>query len=312
MIFPELIASARAVPIENELGRRGIQLRGRIERCGACPRCGGSDRFSINTSKQLWHCRRCKPVGIAGDIIGLVQWFDDCDFATAVRVLAGEATPNAGSNTQPRIPERRNNEASHYEQNQHKKAAWLWLRRRPIAGSPVEKYLREVRGIGCALPPSLAYLAPTKPQHYPALMSAFGVPEEIEPGVLVCLRNVNSVHLTLLKPDGSGKAEVETPRLIVGRPFGRPIAVAPVNDLGGLAVTESIEDGLSVFEATGLGVFAAGSAGMMPALAALIPDHTEALTIFAHRDRSGEDGALGLAAELEDRNIEVRIEGLLP
>ena len=51
------IERAGAVPIEDELARRGFHLRGKIERAGPCPVCGGTDRFSINTEKQLWNCR---------------------------------------------------------------------------------------------------------------------------------------------------------------------------------------------------------------------------------------------------------------
>jgi hypothetical protein len=46
----EQIKRAKAVAIEQEIGRRGIKLgNGKIEREGPCPRCGGTDRFSINT-----------------------------------------------------------------------------------------------------------------------------------------------------------------------------------------------------------------------------------------------------------------------
>ena len=53
------VVKARSVPIEDEIARRGIKLRGRIERCGPCPKCAGEDRFSINTRKQVFNCRGC-------------------------------------------------------------------------------------------------------------------------------------------------------------------------------------------------------------------------------------------------------------
>jgi hypothetical protein len=49
-----------------------------------------------------------------------------------------------------------------------------------------------------------------------------------------------------------------------------PIVVAPLNDLLSLAITEGIEDALSVYEASGLGVWAAGSAPHMAKLAAAV------------------------------------------
>ena len=52
------VEQARAVSIECEIERRGIKLRGEIDRCGPCPKCGGTDRFSINTKKQMLELSR--------------------------------------------------------------------------------------------------------------------------------------------------------------------------------------------------------------------------------------------------------------
>ena len=81
------IDRARAVRIEDECTRRGIKLKGQIERTGPCPVCGGHDRFAINTKKQVWNCRGCSK---GGDVISLVQHIDACDFDQAVTTLAGE------------------------------------------------------------------------------------------------------------------------------------------------------------------------------------------------------------------------------
>ena len=70
------------------------KIRGGIERCGPCPVCGGDDRFSINTEKQVWNCRGC---GKGGDVIDLVRHIDGSDFTAACTKLAGErsqANPN--------------------------------------------------------------------------------------------------------------------------------------------------------------------------------------------------------------------------
>jgi Protein of unknown function (DUF3631)/CHC2 zinc finger len=80
------IARAKAVPIESIIESRGIPLRGRTERVGACPVCGGDDRFSINTKKQVWNCRGCQT---GGDVIELVKHLDGVDFLTACDTLAG-------------------------------------------------------------------------------------------------------------------------------------------------------------------------------------------------------------------------------
>ena len=83
----DLIERARAVPIESVIERRGVKLRGKTDRCGPCPRCGGQDRFSINVREQVFNCRGC---GAKGDVIALVQFLDGVDFKTAVETLSGE------------------------------------------------------------------------------------------------------------------------------------------------------------------------------------------------------------------------------
>ena len=130
-------------------------------------------------------------------------------------------------------------------------------------------------------------------------------------------RDVIAVHLTLLPADGSGKANVEKPKITVGsqsstrRTASMPIIIAPPNDLLGLAITEGIEDALSVHQATGLGAWAAGCAGYMPKIAASIPRYIDCVTVYAHDDDAGQCGARELAEKIKQRNMEARIEGIV-
>jgi len=68
-------------------GYTKLRKKTRNERCGACPQCGGRDRFFVNA--DYWGCRGCheKP----GDAIELVRWFERCDFITALEKLSGES-----------------------------------------------------------------------------------------------------------------------------------------------------------------------------------------------------------------------------
>ena len=200
--------------------------------------------------------------------------------------------------------------SAEYGRQQADKAAWMWKQRRPLAGSIVERYLRDARGYGGSLPPTLAFLPPLKPEHHPAMVAAFAIPDEPKPGVLGQPLGVEAIHLTFLKPDGGGKADTKPTKITIGSPRGRPIALAPPNDLLGLAITEGIKDALTAHLATGLSAWAAGSAGFMPALASSVPNYIEAATIFAHTDKAGQDGARKLAATLRQRGIEVKIEAL--
>src|SRR5215831_12700108 len=87
------VERARAVRIETEVGRRGIKLNGNgHERAGPCPKCGGDDRFSINTTKGVWHCRGCDR---GGDVTELVEHLDGTDFLHACERLTGEPPPRA-------------------------------------------------------------------------------------------------------------------------------------------------------------------------------------------------------------------------
>ena len=173
------------------------------------------------------------------------------------------------------------------------------------------RYLRDARGYSGIPPATLSSLPSSRPHHYPAMIAAFGVASEIEPGIVdIDADQIRGVHLTLLKPDGSAKAGTERDKLMVGPSSGWPIVVAPVGDLLGLAITEGLEDALSVHQATGLGVWVAGSAGRMPALASRVPPYLETVTIFAHADDAGRKFAPRLADALLDRGIEVFTEGL--
>ena len=86
--FDDWVARARAVPIGDVISRHGgINLkRVGTEYIGPCPRCGGDDRFAINTKKNVFNCRGCNATG---DVIALVEHIDRVDFKTACGTLAG-------------------------------------------------------------------------------------------------------------------------------------------------------------------------------------------------------------------------------
>ena len=131
-----------------------------------------------------------------------------------------------------------------------------------------------------------------------------------EPGV-VSIHEVHGIHLTFLRPDGSGKADIERPKIMVGPSNGWPIVIAPPNDMLGLAITEGIEDAFTVHQVTYLGAWAAGSASRMRVLVARVPDYIETVTIYSHSDEAGQRGASALADALVSRGIEVFVEGAM-
>jgi hypothetical protein len=138
------------------------------------------------------------------------------------------------------------------------------------------------------------------------MITAFGVATEAEPGVVtIADDSVCGVHLTLLRNDGLGKADVKPNKIMIARSIGKPIVLAPTNDQLGLIICEGIETGLSLAEATGCGVWAAGSATRMRALADSVPAHIDTVTVAGEDDIAGHRGAQQLVAGLRLRGLHV-------
>ena len=142
------------MPIESIIDERGIRLRGHVDRAGPCPRCGGTDRFSINVKKQVFNCRGC---GVRGDVIRLVEHLEDRDFRSAVEWLcrspindrkrASKATIAASLVEADPCPIQADDEAK----RAFALAARIRLELRPLISAPIAlAYLREVRKIGVA------------------------------------------------------------------------------------------------------------------------------------------------------------------
>jgi putative DNA primase/helicase len=322
---------ARAIPIESEIERRGIRLKGRTERVGPCPVCGGTDRFGVNTSKQVFNCRGCVR---GGDVIALVQLLDGCDFLTAVEKLSGEKRPDGSGRPQldveisHRLAEHVQRQEQRREQlrqdaaRQREKARSLWRMSEPAAGTIVETYLRNCRRITVPLLGTVRFLPARKLDQHPTMIVPYTIPAEPEPGVLAISEAViTAVHLTLLKPDSSDKAAIKPNKITVASPAGRPLVLAPMNDLMGLVITEGIEDALSVHQATGLGAWAAGSAPFMPNLVRAIEhlatareeDATpDCITIIVDDDPAGRRNAFDLAAALAALSVRLAARAVPP
>ena len=97
MFSEDEIHQARAVPVLEIAERHGAKLRreGR-ELIGACPRCGGSDRFALWPAKNIWHCRGCRT---GGGAIALEIHLGGGAFVDSVKTLIGKdaGTPTDAS-----------------------------------------------------------------------------------------------------------------------------------------------------------------------------------------------------------------------
>jgi CHC2-type zinc finger protein/Toprim domain-containing protein len=240
--------------------------------------------------------------GEHGDIFDFVMKIEGLNFREAVKRCA----EMAAAVTMTASPARSTSQGEE-QAVQLRKARWLWSQREPIIGSIAETYLRG-RGYHGSIPETLALL-PTSGDNPPALIAAYGIATEPEPGVIAIAENaVLGVHLIKLKPDGSDRLRDDPKcKFTIGRGFIAPIMLAPPNDLLGMVVAEGLEDALNAHEASGLGAWAAGTATRLPALADLIPSYIECVTIMVDDDDAGRTNSRKLMARLRDRNIGVRL-----
>jgi hypothetical protein len=153
MFSEDELHQARSVSVLKTAEDHGAKLKpaGR-ERVGPCRICGGVDRFAVWPAKNIWNCRGC---ATGGDAIALEMHLSGVTFGDAVRTLIGQ---DAGTSTrrQPtpeeiaartaREAERRQAEAEEQARNEAS-AAKIVACLEPIAGTPGEAYLRDVRKI---------------------------------------------------------------------------------------------------------------------------------------------------------------------
>jgi hypothetical protein len=298
-LSPELIATGAGVDLVHLVAARVRLTRKGSVFWGLCPfHREKTPSFTVSAAPwNTYHCFACSAHG--GPIDWLMQ-MDNMTFPEAVRTLTGAPILSRHNAVETRADPITKTDKADDTKARIAKARWLWARRASIIGTPAETYLRGCRGYAGPIPATLGYLAPTKPEHPPAMIAAFGLANEPEPGVLA-IHNVEAVHLTLLAPDGCGKADSQPNKIMIGPVKGNPICLAPPTDMLALAITEGIEDALSVHAATGLGAWAAGSASLMPALADALPSYLDCITIYADSDDSGLRNAAALHKRLQAR-----------
>lgn len=164
----------------------------------------------------------------------------------------------------------------------------VWLEATPIIGSLAEVYLRR-RGITCELPTTLRF-------HQTCWHSS----ARRLPAMVALVEGVSSfaIHRTYLRPDGTGKAEADPTRAMLGQVSGGAVRLAQAAEAlpASLVVAEGIETALSL--ASGLlngpiDVWAALSAGGLAGLR--LPAASRSLIIASDGDEPGRDAARRLA-----------------
>jgi hypothetical protein len=164
------------------------------------------------------------------------------------------------------------------------RALAIWRNTEPGAGSIVERYLR-TRGIVLdGWPPSLRF-HPRCPRprddagNFPAPLPAMvALIEHAERGPI-------AVHCTYLRPDASGKANIDKPKAMFGPVAGGAVRLGWPREGQWLAVAEGIETALAVVTACSMPAWSALSAGGIRAL--MLPPEATHVVICADHDASG-------------------------
>lgn len=216
----------------------------------ACPLCGPHARSPSNRKREV------------------LRIWDDGRFVSfkCIRCEAhGWMKDEASQRSMPRVKLPRPEKKDRAET-----AAKLW-------GLSQERGLHEtyLKSRGCLITsPNLRSL-PASNKHPPAMIARFGS------GV------VTGVHLTHLRHDGQGKADMDTPKITLGPSMGQPIIVHEAPKCRHLFITEGIEDAASLALATGWSAWAAGSAGRIAAIMPATRDR-ELVLISVDPDQAGE------------------------
>lgn len=258
---------------------------------GACPICGGKDRFRFDNKegRGTFFCNRCG----AGSGIKLLQLYHGWDYIDACNIVAQLLGQQVISPTHIRhilnkIPLVK--QSTHLAQNADKKHRWLlnavWKQSQAISpGDFVDRYLRS-RYIELSDFPRILRFHPEL-----AYYNDDGVFIGKFPSMLALLQDKNNkkvtIHRTYL---GNGcKADVLKPKKLMSPPtpgasLGAAIKLySPVD--GKIVIAEGIETALCFYIATQLPVWAAVSANGMEQV--VLPENVVEVIIAADNDKSG-------------------------
>lgn len=261
---------------------------------GACPMCGGKDRFRYDNKngRGTWICNQCG----AGDGYKLLQMLNGWSFKVAadeVRRIVGEAP----------APE----QVKQSDDEARKVAAIrrLWSETEAVEkGDPVWRYLNRRIGIE---------LVPASLRYHPALAYRHADGDvTYHPGMVAAVTYPDgkgaTLHRTYLTLDGNKAAVPAAKKLMPGKPLnGACIKLGGYSDTLGIA--EGIETALAASRLFGVPVWSCVSSGLMEAWER--PTDIRRVIVFGDNDAKygGQAAAYRIAHKLAcaDVSVEVRI-----
>lgn len=252
---------------------------------GPCPICGGEDRFRFD-DREGRGSSICNACG-SRDGFQLAQAFLGEDFRTVssrIDVIVGNLTPDTAA------PKRDLTEADRV-----KMLRAIYKESRVIEpGDVAHRYLSSRHIEELIYPAALRFCPSLKDGEggvRPAIVAMIGVPGQ---GKFV------SMHRTFLRPDGSGKADMDSPRkLMPGEiPDGACVMLSEWTGSGAIGIAEGIETAMSASAMFQIPVWAAISAGMLAKWSP--PSGAEEVVIFGDNDPkfAGQAAAYALARRI--------------
>jgi putative DNA primase/helicase len=207
---------------------------------------------------------------------------------------------------QARLATKRRKREKQAEKEKAEKIQWarkVWKESTQPPETPVQAYLG-CRGIISPIPPTIRFHAGLRDSNTCLFFGTMVAAVAKWPSA-----DVSGIHRTFLLPGGDDKAQISTPKKMAGHCAGGAVRLAPVGHQ--LIVTEGIETGLSVQQATGIPTWAALSTSGIKSL--VLPDLPLAthIIIGADNDTSGQGlKAAEIAAErwsLEGRRVRIAL-----
>jgi hypothetical protein len=247
-----------------------------------------------------WHDFAADQGGDLLDLIAACRWLSLADAIAWAKDWLG-----IGPNLSPRPVGTIRRPAPVPDPDKADRIARLLARSVPIRGTLAETYLRsrgvEPDAVASLLDPDALRFVPDA-WHWPTQAR---IPAMVAPVVGITSNRLQALHLTFIRPDGSGKAEVEKARLYFGPKASGCVKLTPDEEVTtGLAVGEGIETTLAAMLAgfPGWATLDAGNLSAFPVLPGI-----ETLTVLADHDPAGAGAAERAATRWDDAGREVRM-----
>lgn len=169
----------------------------------------------------------------------LLHCHTGCDFGSILDAMKGLGLISGLPAMPLPDPHRWTKQAEVQRQQAAKRSAQavaIWAETEPIGGTIAETYLREVRGITCPLSLNLRF----------AKYCWHGASAQRLPAMIARIEGAEgfAIHRTYLRDDGSGKANVEPAKAMLGNTIGGAVRLS--HGAEALAVAEGIESALSL------------------------------------------------------------------